>query len=231
MDAFSSVHRGNLRQFQTDRIGGGNQGTVRRIRVNGKTAVIKDIAGRNLIYRILLGRWMLAREYRIYRKLQGLEGIPALYKKLDRDGFLCEYIAGEPLSSFARNAPLPASFFNTLNELVEKIHVRGVVHSDLKHKKNILVTADFKPYLVDFGASLIRGPRWNLLNRWFYGQFLEIDRRAVSKIRRRFSRGDPDAEDLESLERRNIMERCSTLYQSIYRFFSPKHRWKRRRKK
>ncbi len=231
MDAFSSVHRGNLRQFQAGRIGGGNQGRICRIRVHGKTAVLKDISGRNLIYRLLLGRWLLDREYRVYQKLQGLEGIPILYHQLDRDGFLCEYIAGEPLSAFARNAPLPASFFNALHELVEKIHVRGVVHSDLKHKKNILVTADFKPYLVDFGASLIRAPRWNLLNHWLYGQFLEIDRRAVSKIRRRFSRGNPGAEDLQSLNQRNVMERCSTLYQFVYRFFSPKHQWKRRRKK
>ncbi len=231
MDAFRSVQRGNLKSFQTGRIGGGNQGSIFRIRVDGKTAVIKDIAGRSLFYRLLVGRWMLEREYRVYRKLQGLEGIPTLYHKLDRDGFLCEYIVGDPLSSFSRDAPLPPSFFDALHELVENIHARGVVHSDLKHKKNILVSADHKPYLVDFGASLTRGPRWNLLNRWLYVQFREIDRKAVSKIRRRFSRGNPDEEDLESLRRRNVMERCSTLYQSVYRFFSRKHRWKRRRKK
>jgi len=231
MDAFRSVHRGNLSQFQTGRIGRGNQGNIWRIRVDGETAVIKDIADRSLLYRLLIGRWMLEREYQVYRKLQGLEGIPTLYHKLDRDGFVCEYIAGDPLSSFSRDAPLPTSFFDALHELVEKIHARGVVHSDLKHKKNILVTSDHKPYLVDFGASLTRGARWNLLNRWLYGQFHEIDLKAVSKIRRRFSRGNPDLDDLENLRQRNIMERCSTFYQSFYRFFSPKHRWKRRRKK
>lgn len=231
MDAFRSVRRENLGQFQAGRVGGGNQGNICRIRVNGETAVIKDIADRGLFYRLLIGRWMLERECRVYRKLQGLEGIPSFYHKLDRDGFICEYIAGDPLSSFSRNAPLPTSFFDALHELVENIHARGVVHSDLKHKKNILVSADYKPYLVDFGASLTRPPRWNLFNRWLYVQFLEIDRKAVSKIRHRFSRGNPDGEDLESLKRRNVMERCSTLYQSVYRFFSRKHRWKRRRKR
>jgi serine/threonine protein kinase len=230
MDPFEQVRRRNLKQYLAGRIGRGNQGSIYKIHVNGRTAVVKDIAGKSLLYRLLFGRWLLAREYKVYVRLQGLTGIPKLYHTIDRDGFIFEYIEGTPLSDFPKDAPLPTRFFDALNELVANLHSRGVVHSDLKHKKNILVGMNYTPYLVDFGASFLLGPPWNFGNRWLYRQFQQIDQRAVSKIRRRFLHGNPNEKDLESLRQRNVMEKTSALYQSVYRLFSRKHRWRRRRR-
>ncbi len=230
MEVFRKVHRNNLKRFQVGRIGKGTQGDIVKICVDGRLAVVKDISNRNLPSRVLFARWLLAREYRAYLRLQGLAGIPKLFGKIDRDAFILEYIDGVPLSAFSRDAHIPVEFFDTLTELVQGIHSRGVVHSDLKHKKNILVGKDARPYLIDFGTSWIVAPAWNFPHRWLYRQFLQIDLNAISKIRTRFVCGSPDASDLKNLRKRNIMEKCGTVYQFIYRIFSRKHSRKMRRK-
>lgn len=231
MDVFQKVHRRNLEMYKADGIGRGTQGNIYKVIVDGCTAAVKDIENKSFLYRLLIGRWLLSREIRIYQRLQGVPGIPRLYGKMDRDGFIFEYVEGVPLSEYAKDAPLPPQFFDALSDLVRKIHNRGVVHSDLKHKKNILVTGNDQPYLVDFGASWTIASRWNLPKRWVYNQFQQIDLNAVSKIRSRYTHGEPGSLDHQNLVRRNFMEQCSTLYQWIYRFFSSKHKWKRRRKR
>jgi serine/threonine protein kinase len=228
MDVFEQVRRENIDRYKVEQIGWGHQGSVYKISVNGQTAVVKDISNKSLPYRLLFGRWVISRECKVYERLKGLPGVPKIFHKVDRDGFIFEYVDGAPLSSFAKDAPIPTVFFDALAGLVEAIHNRGVVHSDLKHKKNILVSSDYQPYLVDFGASWIAGPRWNFIKSWLYDQFYQVDLTAVSKIRKRFISGNPGPQDLRNLARRNFMEKCSTLYQWVYRFFSKKHAWKRR---
>ena len=228
MEVLQKVHRSNLKNYKVNRIGKGTQGNIYRILVDGFPAAVKDISNKNIFYRLLIGRWLLRNEYNIYLKLQGTPGIPHIYKIIERDGFIFEYIEGTPLSDFKKDASIPANFFSSLESLVKRIHDHGVVHSDLKHKKNILVGKDYQPYLIDFGASWIEGPPWNLPKRWLYRQFYQIDLNAVSKIRNRFKNGNPTDLDQENLTKRNFMERCSRIYQTIYRLISKKHKWKRR---
>jgi predicted Ser/Thr protein kinase len=229
MDVFEQVCRKNLSSYKMDQIGHGTQGAIYKIAVDGYTAAVKDISNKSFVYRALLGRWLLSREFAFYQKLSGVNGVPEPYKKIDRDGFIFEYVEGVPLSHFSKDAPVPPSFFDSLEDLVREIHSRGVVHSDLKHKKNILVYENNQPYLIDFGASWSASSSWNLPKRWLYSQFQQIDLNAVSKIRNRFVHGNPCLKDHENLVRCNLMERCSRLYQWIYRALSRKHKWKRRR--
>ncbi len=231
MEVFQQVRRENLERFLVGRIGGGTQGDIYKVSVDGITAAVKDISTKNILIRLLIGRWLLSREFKIYQKLQGIPGIPRLIKIIDRDSFIFELIEGIPLSRFAKDDPLlPPEFFNRLSELVQNIHARGVVHSDLKHKKNILVNKDYQPYLIDFGASWSAGASWNLPKRWLYNQFHQIDLNAVSKIRHRYIHGHPGTEDRKSILRRNVMEKCSTIYQWFYRLISRKHKVKKRRR-
>lgn len=227
MDIFGKVHRQDIEMYKVGVIGEGNQGDIYKISVDGCIAAVKDIAGKSRIYRLFFGRWLLSRECRIYHLLFNLPGIPKLYKVIDQDGFIFEYIEGTPLSAFPKDAPIPHEFFDALEDLVRRVHDKGVVHSDLKHKKNIIVAKGYQPYLVDFGASLTMGSPWNLIQRWLYKQFLDIDLKAVSKIRNRFVYGNPDDEDNQNLFRRNFMEHSGRLYQWVYRLFSKKHKWKR----
>lgn len=74
-----------------------------------------------------------------------------------------EYIDGQPMREYlARHAPLaPAlaiDLAHQLADVLEYVHKHGVVHRDLK-PENVLITADGKAKLVDFGIALLQGAR------------------------------------------------------------------------
>src|SRR5262249_27792177 len=76
--------------------------------------------------------------------------------------FVMEYVAGEPLDVFAgRRAPplrKRLEIFLAVCRAVRHAHQNLVVHCDLK-PRNILVTVDGKPKLLDFGmAKLLADP-------------------------------------------------------------------------
>lgn len=75
---------------------------------------------------------------------------------LRRPYFAMEFIDGEPLDHWAqRTRPGPAAILRLLAEVcdaVQHAHQKGVIHRDLK-PANILVTADGRPKVVDFGVA------------------------------------------------------------------------------
>jgi serine/threonine-protein kinase len=74
-----------------------------------------------------------------------------------------EYIDGELLRAhIARRAPLPiAEALGITCQLADTLgycHERGIVHRDLK-PENVMITADGRVKLLDFGIALLRGAR------------------------------------------------------------------------
>ena len=126
---------------------------VKIVSKNGTFAIVKDFGDSPFPVRTLLGPWLLRREYRIYKKLQGIEGVPRLYGLLDKYAIVLEYIDGIPIHHRIDKDALPSDFCSKLKKLIEKIHSRGVVHLDLKQRKNILVTKEDKPYIIDFASA------------------------------------------------------------------------------
>jgi serine/threonine protein kinase len=83
------------------------------------------------------------------------------------DGFapyiVMEYVEGESLRTYlAAHAPLPVDqaidFASQLAAALAYCHAQGVVHRDLK-PENVLVTADGRLKLMDFGIALLQGAR------------------------------------------------------------------------
>ncbi|MCC7292006.1 MAG: serine/threonine protein kinase [Phycisphaerales bacterium] len=72
--------------------------------------------------------------------------------------FAMEYVEGERLTEYARNARLSTrrrlELLSRVCEAVHHAHQRGVVHRDLK-PGNILVTADGQPKILDFGVGAV----------------------------------------------------------------------------
>lgn len=165
---------------------------------NGKTAVVKDYSSKGFLYRNLAARFLIWRESKALRLLEGIEGIPKLYRVIDGVALVIENIPGRDLEKLEREIVmgrqnrvpdveingrrlLSENFFKALQEIVEKVHERGVVHCDLKRTPNILIGNDGLPYIVDWASFMhereFRFFPFNIV----YRRFLKDDFDAVIK--------------------------------------------------
>jgi RIO-like serine/threonine protein kinase len=128
--------------------------TVSVVDHEGRPAVLKDYRKKNAVTRGLLAPRLVRREFDALKRLEGVPGIPAAYAILEKRAILLEFIEGKTLNKFAPGE-LPDRVFERLCETVRAMHRRGVVHLDLRQRKNILVDGD-RPWVVDF-ANAIRG--------------------------------------------------------------------------
>ncbi len=146
--------------------------------------VIKDVRQTTPLFRYTLGRMGLRREERIYRRLDGMPFVPRYLGRLDKDAIMLERVEARPIQEFSRT-DIDATFFDDLGECVARLHDRGVVHMDLRHRSNLLVGEDHKPRIIDFEASLYVGQ--GFLARWLLVPLLApVDRSAVTKYRIRY---------------------------------------------
>ena len=98
-----------------------------------------------------------------------------------------EYIPGKSLGKIRKGSPLPERFFDSLEELVLKIHDMGIVHCDLKKANNIIIAQDGSPYIIDWGAS-IHEKEFDLpILRLIYKRFLLDDNLAIIKHKFRYA--------------------------------------------
>ncbi len=118
-----------------------------------------------------LGRLIISREVSFYRRLQGIRGIPKFYGMPTKSSFLMEFVEGQPIDAFRG---LDEAFFRRLENLVEEIHRRGVLHFDLRHKSNIIVKNGY-PYIIDLGTCFY-SPAFVFLLGW-------IDRAALLHLK------------------------------------------------
>jgi len=98
----------------------------------------------------------------------------------------------------ATTARVPDDFFERLEELVERLHERGVAYVDLNKPDNVLVGEDGRPHLVDFQISY-RCPaaRWRVFARAFFRQLATEDLYHVRKLKRKFRRDLMTAAEIE----------------------------------
>ncbi|MBI3855929.1 MAG: phosphotransferase [Planctomycetes bacterium] len=118
----------------------------------GRPAVLKDYRGKNAVTRGLLAPSLVKREFAVLRHLEGLPGIPRAYAIVEKRALLLEYVEGKTINKF-KAGELPDRVYERLCETVRAMHGRGVVHLDLRQRKNILIAGD-RPWLIDFANAL-----------------------------------------------------------------------------
>jgi RIO-like serine/threonine protein kinase len=159
--------------------------TLWLVEENGVRAVVKDYSSNRFWYRNTIGRFLLWRESKAYRRLNGLRGVPTCYRVIDGLALITEEIAGRNIEGLENEERLSEKFFDRLQELVKDVHRRGLAHCDLKRAPNILLGPDERPYIVDWSASISKREfRFFPLNR-VYQRFLEDDQNAITKMRLR----------------------------------------------
>ncbi|MDY6839138.1 MAG: hypothetical protein SWH78_14330 [Thermodesulfobacteriota bacterium] len=178
------------------------------VKEHGVRAVVKDFSRGKLFYRGIIGRFLVWRERKAYRKLRGLRGIPALYGVIDGLALVLEEIPGKRLKKHKGDTALSKAFFDALEETIEDFHRRGVAHCDLKNASNILVGNDGMPYIVDWAASISeRELRFFPLNL-IYRRFVSDDRAAITKLELQYRPDLLSPEEKRCYQDRSLVERA-----------------------
>lgn len=193
---------------------------VIRLEKDGRQLVLKDVSRRPFLFRLLWCRRALHRETEAMKRLRDLNAAPQLLAVVDADAFLMEYLEASPLPARRLADELGTGFFEELTTAVEEMHRRGVAHGDLR-RRNILVTPDRKPRLIDFETAVVDGPG-PLRSRLF--QFVsQVDDLTVLKIFGRYHPEALDEEEKTALAGAPVLLRIGRfLRKRVYHPLSPK---------
>jgi len=154
-----------------------NQGVIYRLTLEGRELAVKTAAGKGPL--LAINRHALKREFRAYSRLDGVTGIPRCRGLVDGRFLVLDFIDARPFRD-ARTGP---EFFDRLLDTIQAMHSRGVAHGDLKRKANLMVDAQGRPVLLDFGAATLLHSGWHPLNRRLFEFMRQTDLNAWVKLK------------------------------------------------
>lgn len=154
----------------------------------GRGQVLK-ISDFRFIFGVLLrpaAVFMSRHELKMYRKLQGIPGIPGAGPSYGFRGFFHEFVEGQTLHELDNGrGELPAVFFDQLRDMMRAIHDRNIIYLDSNKRGNIIRGTDGTPKMIDFQISVnfgfARPVFW-----WLYKILVREDMYHVYKHKRRF---------------------------------------------
>lgn len=176
---------------------------LNQVEVEGRSLMVKDVRRKYFLLRWTLGLWLIHKEWKIYSRLTGMKGVPQPVERIDRFAFAMEFIPGR---SILRGDPLPSSFFSDLERVLGEVHGRGVVHLDLRHKGNILVSEKGEPFLIDFNSSFAFKEK-GFLRRYLFPLLRWVDYGGLLKLKERISPSLMTPEELAFLKRFDRLRR------------------------
>jgi hypothetical protein len=175
---------------------------VERVRIDGADWIFKDFASRAFFVRHGVGRFLLGREVRALRRLQGIPGVPGDAFRVDAFSMAARFVPGRALAD-TPDGPFTTEFLLALEALLRQVHARGLVHLDTRGGGNLLIGPDGTPGIIDFQAAL--STRW--MPQALRGWFEDMD---LSGIYKKWQRWQPDTlgeERLALLDRLNRWRR------------------------
>lgn len=167
----------------------GYQASIRFFQGSTGDFAIKGPSGRGLLR--TLSQAAIRREAEVYRRLQGIPGIPTCFGCLDDRYLVLEHVPGDTLQALQDQLANREKFFERLLETLRMMHDAGVAHGDLKRKQNILVGPGEQPYVIDFGIAVVADDQRGLL----FDLARQVDRNAWIKHKYRGRMTDIAAED------------------------------------
>jgi RIO-like serine/threonine protein kinase len=176
---------------------------LNQVEVEGRSLMVKDVRRKYFLLRWTIGLWLIHKEWKIYSRLTGMKGVPQPVERIDRFAFAMEFIPGR---SILRGDPLPSSFFSDLERVLGEVHGRGVVHLDLRHKGNILVSEKGEPFLIDFNSSFAFKEK-GFLRRYLFPLLRWVDYGGLLKLKERISPSLMTPEELAFLKRFDRLRR------------------------
>jgi len=156
--------------------------TIWIVEINGVRAVVKDFSGNRFLFRNIVGRFLIWREAKAYRKLRGIRGVPEFFGVVDGLALVVQEIPGRSLENLEKEMHLPHTFFESMETLVAAFHQRGLAHCDLKRAPNTLLGPDGMPYVVDWAASISKSELWFPPFTLVFRRFMLDDEMAIVKL-------------------------------------------------
>lgn len=196
----------------THRLAGGYQGQTLLYADAAVRLVIKAPTGHGLARRI--STLMLRHEARVYERLSGFNAAPRCYGLLRGQYLILQHVDGVSM----RHAEIADrdTFFAELLDHLQALHARGIAHSDLQKKDNLLVVDGRHPCLLDFGAAVIFKSGFAPFNHFHYrfAERLDFNVWAKLKYRGRFT-------DMSEADRvyyhRTRLEKLARVLKRIFR--------------
>ena len=200
--------------------GAGYQASIHLYRGSAGEFIIKRALGSGLRKR--LGQAAIRREARIYRRLQGVPGIPECFGRLNDSCLVLEYVPGGSLRKLDDQLEDRQQFFSKLLRTLRGMHEAGVAHGDLKKKDNILVGPGQEPFVIDFGIAVVEKGRKGFV----FNTVKQVDYNAWTKHKYRGRMSEIAAEDAP-LYRPMRLERAARVLRVLWRP-STLRKWRQR---
>lgn len=160
------------------------KGDVLLVEAGKQRVVTKDISRAPQWFRVLWARRSLRREYAVYQAGRALPGLPHALGWIDSDAYMMEYVAGTALSDL-RPGEVQQSVFDSIEATLAGLHKAGLAHGDL-HRENILLTADGRVYLLDFGYGIVMGHHPGPMKRYLFPRYVALDRHRLLRMKRAY---------------------------------------------
>ncbi len=208
MFPLSKLRRGDLkaRTIRVIHQGKGLQSSVYLVEIEGQRAAVKDFADTPPKFRRLVAPFLVGREMKALKYLDGTPGVPRFFGRVDRLAFAMEWIEGKPIADFAAGE-LSTQALENVQKSIDAIHARGVSHGDLKRRSNLLVTPDERVYLIDFAAAVVGHRKVNFLLNWLQRRMAEIDDKSISKIKKFSAPDQMTSADWDNLNKKTPLEK------------------------
>jgi tRNA A-37 threonylcarbamoyl transferase component Bud32 len=175
---------------------------VERVRIDGVDWIFKDFSSRSFVVRHGIGRFLLGREVRALRRLDGIAGVPSRAFRVDAFSMAARFVPGRTLAR-VEAAQVSTEYLVALEALLGHVHARGLVHLDTRGGGNLLMMPSGAPGIIDFQAAL--STRWmpRAMRAWFEAMDL-------SGVYKKWQAWQPEtmgAQRLASFERLNRWRR------------------------
>jgi len=190
----------------------GYQGQTLLYRDHDRRLVIKAPAGRGI--RRWISTLMLRHEARVYAQLTGFPAAPRCHGLLRNRYLVLEYIEGAP-ARYTAIADREAFFAELLGH-IKALHARGVAHSDLQKKDNLLLVNGQHPCLLDFGASVIRKRGFAPFNHFHFRFAARLDFNQWAKLKYQGRLENMNAAD-SAYYRRSRLEKLARRLKRVWR--------------
>jgi len=161
------------------------------------------------------------REYRMYKRVADMEGVPGLGPRFGLRGYFHRYVEGKTLFECGYDGScIPDDFFDKLLDILRELHRRRIFYMDFNKRGNIIKGDDGNPYLIDFQVSLYfkkRGGHVGKLCDRFFEYLIREDYYHFVKHKHRFKTHLVTEEE-------NLMGRRSGLNAAYENLFGTSYR-------